>query len=108
MGKYRKKNFSAYTDMVLAGVNYDITEKWNIQGYAKLMNQYKTKTHHLGYIVSTGYNIYKNLCLGVGYNFSKLNDRDLSEKDYNAHGFFFNIKFKFDEDILSSFANLKK
>ena len=101
------KKFTAYTDMILAGINYDITRKWGFGVHAKLMNQYETKMHSIGYIVSTGYNVYKNLYIGVGYNSSELNDRDLSGNDYKKDGFFIEFKFKFDENLLDSLGVFK-
>ena len=91
--------------MVLAGANYDITRKWDAGVYAKLMNQYETEIHSIGYIVRTGYNVYKNLYVGVGYNSSELNDRDLSGNDYKKYGFFSEVKFKFDENLLDSLSD---
>ena len=101
------KDFKAYTDLIFAGVNYDITKKWDTGVYSKIMNQYQTKMHSTGYIVRTGYNIAKNMHLGIGYNSSELDDRDLSGGSYKARGMFVDMKIKFDEDSFKSIDKLK-
>lgn len=103
-GKYNREELNAlgygsYTDLMLAGVACDITNKWNVSAHAKLMNQYQVKMHSLGYVVKTDYNVMKNFFLGAGYNSSRLDDKDLSGRDYSAHGFFVDMRFKFDEGI---------
>src|SRR3989304_8966486 len=64
------------------------------------MNQYVTGMHSVGAVVKTGYRVYKNLYAGVGYNLSRMNDSDLSGANYQSHGPFLELKFKFDEDTL--------
>jgi uncharacterized repeat protein (TIGR01451 family) len=109
VGKYAGKyaweslegmDFTAYTDLVIAGVTYDLTERWDVGVQAKLMNQYDTEMHSVGAVVRTGYRIYKNLVAGVGYNLSRMDDRDLSGASYQSHGPFIEVKFKFDEETL--------
>ena len=101
-GKYswedsRGKGFESYTDLVLAGFRYDITERWNTSFHAKLMNQYLTRMHSIGCVVKANYMIRKNFYAGIGYNYSEMNDRDLAGADYSTRGLFFDLKFKFDE-----------
>ncbi|MBP2688882.1 MAG: conserved repeat domain protein, partial [Deltaproteobacteria bacterium] len=44
--------------------------------------------------------IVKNLYAGAGYNFARLNDRDLSGAGWQSHGPFIELKVKFDEATL--------
>jgi uncharacterized repeat protein (TIGR01451 family) len=88
---------SVYTDMLLAGVIYDLTQQWDLSIDAKLMNQYQTGLTSFGIIPKVSYLIQKNLKLGIGYNLSRLNDQDLSGESYQSQGPFVELKFKFDE-----------
>lgn len=104
-GKYSQddvssQGFSSYTDLMLAGVRYDLTDRWDVEVVAKLMNQYDVDMHSLGLEVKTGFRVYRNLYLDLGYNMAKMDDRDLSGASYKSGGFFFGMRFKFDEDTL--------
>lgn len=104
-GKYAWESFEgtaygSYTDLLIAGAAYDLTDRWDVGGQARLMNQYTVKASELSAVVRTGYRIVKNLYAGVGYNFARLNDRDLSGAGWQSHGPFVEVKFKFDEATL--------
>ncbi len=104
-GKYARESeggmrFSAYTDLVLAGVACDLTDRWDVGVQGKLMNQYDAKVHSLGALARTGYRICRNIYGGVGYSLSRLDDRDLSGAGYKSHGPFVELRFKFDEETL--------
>lgn len=101
------KDIEAYTDLVLAGLSYDITKKWDAGVYSKFMNQYQTKMHSTAYIIKTGYNIARNMYLGIGYNSSEMDDRDLTGESYKAHGVFMDMKIKFDEESVRSLDRLR-
>jgi uncharacterized repeat protein (TIGR01451 family) len=110
VGKYAGKyaweslegiDFTSYTDLLIAGATYDLTERWDVGVQAKLMNQYDTEMHSVGAVVRTGYRIYKNLVAGVGYNLSRMDDKDLSGANYQSHGPFIELKFKFDEETMN-------
>lgn len=105
-GKYSREklnncSFQSYTDMILGGFTFDITDRWDMGVFGKVMNQYQTKMFSTGGIIKVGYMVFKNLRVGIGYNFSKLNDRDLSGENYHSKGFFIEMKFKFDEDTFT-------
>ncbi|OGP80112.1 MAG: hypothetical protein A2Z13_03555, partial [Deltaproteobacteria bacterium RBG_16_64_85] len=104
LGKYAGKyawesvggaDFNSYTDLVIAGATYDLTDRWDVGVLAKLMNQYETGMHSVGAVAKTGYRVYKNLYAGIGYNLSRMNDSDLSGANYQSHGPFLELKFKF-------------
>ena len=94
------KDFTSYTDLLLAGATHDLTDRWDVGVHAKLLNQYVTGMHSVGAVVKTGYRVYKNLYAGIGYNLSRMNDSDLSGANYQSHGPFLELKFKFDENTL--------
>jgi uncharacterized repeat protein (TIGR01451 family) len=92
----------SYTDLVLAGLSYDLAERWELSAYLKLMNQYDARMHSLGAVGSAGYRIYRNVVLSAGYNFARLDDRDLTGETFQGQGPFVGVKVKFDEDMFES------
>ncbi|MDX1815576.1 MAG: OmpA family protein, partial [Thermodesulfobacteriota bacterium] len=109
LGKYAGKyawesleggDFTSYTDLILTGATYDLTDRWDVGVAGKIMNQYETGMHSIGAVVKTGYRVYQNLVAGVGYNLSRMDDKDLSGSNYQSHGPFVELKIKFDENTL--------
>jgi uncharacterized repeat protein (TIGR01451 family) len=101
-GKYSWENvegqrLQAYTDMLIAGLTYDLTERWDLDLSTRVMNQYQSGVTAFGIVPQVSYLAYKNVKVALGYNFAKLNDRDLSGEDYSAQGPFIQLKMKFDE-----------
>ncbi|QWV95660.1 OmpA family protein [Geomonas oryzisoli] len=94
--------WNTYTDLVLAGLSYDLTERWELSAYLKLLNQYDAGMHSLGAVGSAGYRIYRNVVLSAGYNYARLDDRDLTGENYQGQGPFVGIKVKFDEEMFES------
>ncbi|MBJ6751299.1 DUF11 domain-containing protein [Geomonas sp. Red421] len=94
--------WNSYTDLFLAGLSYDLAERWELSAYLKLMNQYDAGMHSLGVVGSAGYRVYRNVVLSAGYNYARLDDRDLTGETYQGQGPFLGIKVKFDEDMFAS------
>ncbi|QXM11729.1 DUF11 domain-containing protein [Geomonas subterranea] len=94
--------WNTYTDLVLAGLSYDLAERWELSAYLKLLNQYDAGVHALGAVGSAGYRVYRNVVLSAGYNYARLDDRDLTGESHQRQGPFFGIKVKFDEDMFES------
>ena len=90
---------SSYTDLMLVGLSYDLVERWELSAYLKLLNQYDTGQHSFGGVASVGYRVYRNVVLSAGYNYARLDDRDLSGESFQGQGPFFGVKVKFDEDM---------
>jgi outer membrane protein OmpA-like peptidoglycan-associated protein len=93
------RSYQAYTDLMLAGVSYDLTKKWELACYLKLLNQYDTGQRSLGGVARAGYRVYRNLVLSAGYNYARLDDRDLTGETFQGQGPFVGVKVKFDEEM---------
>jgi len=87
----------AYSDMIIGGGTYDLTPRWDVDLSARFLNQYQAGVSALGVVPQVGYRLCKNLRVAVGYNLSRLNDRDLTEEGYSRSGPFVAMKGKFDE-----------
>ena len=96
------RSYRAYSDLVLAGVSYDLDKRWELSCYLKLLHQYDTGQRSLGGVVRAGYRVYKNVVLSAGYNYARLDDRDLTGESFQGQGPFVGVKVKFDEDMFES------
>ena len=54
--------------------------------------------------VSTGYSVFKNAWISVGYNFSGFDDRDFSDANYTVQGPYLQFRFKFDDSTAKEIA----
>jgi outer membrane protein OmpA-like peptidoglycan-associated protein len=93
------RGYHSYTDLVLAGLSYELAERWELACYLKLLNQYDTGQRSLGAVASAGYRVYRNVVLSAGYNYARLDDRDLTGESFQGQSPFVGIKVKFDEEI---------
>ncbi|UFS68561.1 DUF11 domain-containing protein [Geomonas sp. RF6] len=96
------EEFQAYTDLFLAGGAYDLDERWELSLYLKLTNQYDTGYHGIGAVGSAGFRILPDVVLLAGYNYSRIDDRDLTGESFQSQGPFVGVKVKFDEQIFQS------
>ena len=96
------RNYQAYSDLILAGLSHDLAERWEISLYLKLLDQYDTGQRSLGAVASAGYRVYRNVVLSAGYNYARLDDRDLTGESFQGQGPFVGVKVKFDEDMFGS------
>ena len=94
--------WQTYTDLVLAGLSYDLSQRWELSAYLKLLNQYDARMHSLGAVGSAGYRVYRNVVLSAGYNFARIDDNDLAGETFQGEGPFVGIKVKFDEDMFET------
>jgi len=96
------RNYQAYSDLTLAGLSHDFTERIELALYLKLLNQYETGQQSVGGVARMGYRVYRNVVLSVGYNYARLDDRDLTGETFQGQGPFVGIKAKFDEDMFET------
>jgi hypothetical protein len=52
--------------------------------------------------LEVGYLVKENLWMSLGYNFAGFSNRDLTGTDYTNRGLFVRLRYKFDEDLVSS------
>jgi uncharacterized repeat protein (TIGR01451 family) len=97
---YEGEGYGTYTDLLVAGAAYDLTDRWDVSSHARLMTQYSAGTRELSAVVRAGYRIVKNLYGGAGYNFARMSDGDLDGSGWRSQGPFIELKLKFDEATL--------
>jgi hypothetical protein len=87
---------------------YDITERWDfgLLGTVKYnpnADGISTRTREYGAGIETGYSLYQNLWMSLGYNFLGFRDRatGLADENYTSKGPFMRLRYKFDHHTLS-------
>jgi|GEM_PF-5731931 len=93
---------ASYSDLLLAGLSYDLAERWELSAYLKFLNQYETGQHVIGSVARVGFRVYRNVVVSAGYNFARLDDRDLTGESFQGSGPFFGVKMKFDEEMFGT------
>ena len=102
--KQRLDTFGTLQDRwsaVLVGgrVSYDVNEKWTVGGMANYLAS--KGAAQFGVAAEVGYIVAPNAMLNLGYNVRGLNDKDLVANDYRNQGFYFGLRYKFDENAFS-------
>jgi hypothetical protein len=94
-----KSSYSA--QLLSARALYDVTNRWDIGVQASVLRgQGGAKQHSVG--VESGYAVVANLWASVGFNLSGFSDGDLVESGHTRRGFYFRLRYKFDEMLFSS------
>jgi hypothetical protein len=89
-----------YSAVLMSGrAVYDVNERFDVGVLAGVLYSPQGPTRQGAIGFEIGYIVQANLRLGVGYNFSGFNDRDMSGSDYTAQGVFLRMRFKFDENL---------
>jgi hypothetical protein len=92
-----------YNAQLLGGrATWEFLPRWDIGIIASVLmgNRYASRQYGTG--VELGYMVTTNLWLSAGYNFFGFKDDDLAGSDYTSKGPFVRLRYKFDEDLLSS------
>jgi hypothetical protein len=99
--KYLRENidsfrFSDYIDLIGHESRYDITSKWDIGVRLSLLHSWNLKQYDYSNGISTGYNVFKNAWLSVGYNLTGFEDKDFAAGSYSAKGPYLQFRLKVD------------
>ncbi len=93
-------DYIGYTDLFGTELRYDLTEDWDIGGFATMMRTMSVGVRTYGYGVSMGYKLITNMWVSFGYNFRGMADRDFADASYRARGPFITLRMKIDQDSL--------
>ncbi len=81
-------------------LNYQIDKKLDLGVRGSILHSFDSSESQKSAGVCLGYNFFKNLYFGVGYNFVGFYDSDLSLLDKSAKGVYLNMLLKFDRESL--------
>jgi len=86
--------------------HYDITDKWMIGAQGSLLYAQSADNWDYGMGLYTGYNIFENMLLTLGYNWEGFEDRDFSLQTYRIEGPYVEFKMKVDQQSLKDVVRL--
>lgn len=79
---------------------YDINEKVDLGFTLSLLHSYNSSNFDQSFGVFSGYNIFKNSYLGLGYNFVGFYDSDFANLRNSKQGVYLQFRLKFDNESL--------
>lgn len=89
-------------ELLQARAIYDVTARWDV---GVIGNTLRTNgAWRNGISVEVGRIVVTNLWLSLGVNLTELNNRDLAQ-DYSSRGIYLKMRFKFDQNLLTSTAH---
>jgi hypothetical protein len=109
--KYLRENidgfrFDDYIDLFGLESRFDITTRWDFGVRLSLLHSWNLRQYDYSNGISSGYNLFKNAWLSVGYNFTGFEDNDFSAGSYSARGPYLQFRLKIDYESAKSIINV--
>ncbi len=107
--KYVRENISnnsytGFTDHIGFEGRYDITKAWDIGMRGSLLHSWHGGQYQYSCGPSTGYNIFENAWVSLGYNIFGFEDKDFSSAAYTSQGPYVRFRMKFDQQSVKDAA----
>lgn len=94
------------TQLFGVDIKYDITGKWEIGTQASVLYAQSADNWDYGVGLYTGYNIFDNMLMIVGYNWEGFEDKDFSLQTYRIEGPYAQFRMKVDQQSLKDIVRL--
>jgi hypothetical protein len=98
-------DYSGFTDHIGFESRYDITKKWDVGMRGSLLHSWHGGQYEYSCGPSTGYNLFDNAWVSVGYNLTGFEDKDFSSAAYTAQGPYVRFRTKFDQQTVKDAAS---
>ena len=101
LDQYNTEDYTGTTNYLAAEWRHNFTNKWDLGIHGRELfagNQAEEGSYGL----SVGYTPVKNMWTSIGYNFEGFVDSDFSAANYTSQGVYLKMRFKADQDSLSS------
>ncbi|MCU0791445.1 MAG: hypothetical protein MUE42_01020 [Opitutaceae bacterium] len=98
---------TVWTDVKALRLRHDFTKRFYGAVGARLLSQYETEVHTLGYGVEAGCIIRKDFIIALGWNFEGFHDRRFSAGDHWEQGAYVAFRVKFDESLFGVLRQLR-
>jgi len=92
---------STLTSLYAVRVEYDISERFSAAFDTRLVHMSPVSQTKSGFAGELGYVFKKNMQIGLGYVFKKLDDQDFSISEYSFSNFYLVFRMKFSEDLFN-------
>lgn len=101
LDQYYNEDYNASVHYLASEWRHQISEHWDIGAHGReLFNSGEQQQNSYG--LSLGVRPMKNLWTSIGYNFEGFVDNDFSTANYTTHGVYLKLRFKADQDTLTS------
>jgi uncharacterized repeat protein (TIGR01451 family) len=101
LDQYSNEDYASSVHYIAGEWRHQLSETWDIGAHGReLINVGEQKQNSYG--LSIGIRPVKNLWTSIGFNFEGFIDNDFSAANYTAHGVYLKLRFKADQDTLSS------
>ena len=101
LDQYNKDNYSATVHYLAGEWRHNINELWDIGAHGRELVSSDAQQQN-GYGLSVGIRPVTNVWASIGYNFEGFVDNDFSAANYTSQGVYLKMRFKADQDSLSS------
>jgi len=98
------RSYGGFTDHIGFETRYDITRKWDAGLRGSLLHSWHGGQFDYSCGPATGYNIFDNAWVSLGYNIRGFEDRDFSAAAYTAQGPYVRFRMKFDQQTVKDAA----
>jgi len=98
------RGYVGFTDHTGFETRYDITRSWDIGLRGSLLHSWHGGQFDYSCGPSTGYNLFENIWVGIGYNVWGFEDADFSSAAYTAQGPYVRFRMKFDQQSVKDAA----
>jgi hypothetical protein len=98
-------SYSGFTDHIGFETRYDITRKWDIGMRGSLLHSWHGGQYDYSFGPSTGYNLFDNAWVSIGYNLWGFEDKDFSSAAYTSQGPYVRFRMKFDQQTVKDAAS---
>ena len=85
---------------------YDITPTWELGMQGSMLYAQSANNMDYGFGLYSGYNLFDNMVLTLGYNWKGFDDQDFSLQTYRIEGAYFRFNMKFDQESLKDTVRL--
>ncbi|MFV1972325.1 MAG: hypothetical protein ACC648_01280, partial [Thiohalobacterales bacterium] len=89
------KDYNGITQVLGAEYRHDINARWDVGIHGNILHSSKSNVYRYSAGPSAGMNLFRNVWVSVGYNFTGFEDDDFSSAEYTAKGPFTKFRFKF-------------
>lgn len=101
LDQYNQQDYTSTVHYLAGEWRHQFNERWDLGIHGReLINTGEQQQNSYGF--SVGIRPVKNLWTSIGYNFEGFVDNDFSAANYTAHGVYLKLRFKADQDTLSS------
>jgi len=92
--------YQGVTQLFGLDTHYDLKKNWELGVQGSWLYAQSAHNSDYGFGLYSGYNLFNNMLVTVGYNWKGFEDQDFSLQTYRIEGVYFRFNMKFDQESL--------